>query len=598
MTKNDSKTPLAGNCWTSNPEARDPLYRIFLIPVFLFGLTFISISQGNVIPLSSKQEYLIERMSIKYGVPSGFHRAAKPYFRKDIVDLIFYWDSLQVLSPADDKDIQYLFDENNEWLLNEGQIVRSDSGSGLDSMGYRFSKRPVLKHFYRTPAHFLEVNKKDFYLRLNPVLNVQTGRETGAGDWVLANQRGADLRVGLDQKIYAQSTILENQLSLPAFFRNKVEKNKALPGAGFYKYFSDKLYKPQGYDFFISNAHLGFQVSKHFHIQFGHGSHFLGDGLRSLFLSDYAQEYFFLKFQARVWKLHYQSLFAELSASTPTASPVGNVLLPKKYSATHTLQTQLSSRWSLGLFETVIFNRNNHFEFQYLNPVIIYRSVEGSIGSPDNVMLGINSRYDLGRKVSVYGQLLIDEFVRKEVFNSGKGWWGNKFGGQLGLKYIDAFGIPKMDLQAEYNSVRPYTYTHFDSTANYTHQRTPLAHPLGANFKEFILNMRYQPAPRWHVHAYLMAYRWGDDPVPSVNYGGDLQKPYTTRLSDYGNKTTQGKLRNIRHLGFNLSYEMFHNYFLDLNGYYRKDMEDQTDITKFIGAGIRVNFWRKDLNLL
>jgi len=585
----------------------------------MYAMTLLP-AQGTLIPLGSKQEFLIDRLSLKYGNPDFFHRTIKPYFRADVIDLIQYWDSLNVLANADLEDIRYLLNENNEWVWIKSIVTSQHRGSGSASVpvdsnilfynftatsdsipsahsGYYYSRKPILKYFYRSPGHLLEVNKNDFYLRVNPVINMQAGRERIAGDWVLANQRGIDLRVGLDNKIYAQTTILENQVSLPAFFRAKVEKHKALPGAGFYKYFNSSLFKPTGYDYFIGNGQLGFRLSKHFHIQLGHGSNFTGDGLRSLFLSDYAQEYFYLKTQARIWKLHYQSLFAELSATTQAAT-AGNILLPKKYMASHTLQIQVLPQWNLGLFETVIFNRNDHFEFQYLNPVIIYRSVEGSIGSPDNVMLGINSRYDIARRFSVYGQLLIDEFVRKEVFSSSKGWWGNKFGGQLGIKYLDAFGINRLDLQLEYNSVRPYTYSHFDSTANYTHQLTPLAHPLGANFKEAIFNIRYRPAHRWNIHAYLMAYHWGDDPNRSSNYGGDLTKPYTSRIGDYNNVTGQGVLRNIRHYGLTLSYEVFHNYFIDFNSYYRKDLNNKSDVTKYIGGGIRVNFWRRDLNLL
>ena len=53
-------------------------------------------------------------------------------------------------------------------------------------------------------------------------------------------------------------------------------------------------------------------------------------GIRSVFLSDYANEYLFLKLNARVWKFHYQSLFAELNAdSYSSASQQGNELTPK-----------------------------------------------------------------------------------------------------------------------------------------------------------------------------------------------------------------------------------------------------------------------------
>ena len=45
-------------------------------------------------------------------------------------------------------------------------------------------------------------------------------------------------------------------------------------------------------------------------------------------------------------------------------------------------------RINIGLFESIVFSRPNHFELQYLNPVIFYRTVEQMVGSPDNAMIG------------------------------------------------------------------------------------------------------------------------------------------------------------------------------------------------------------------
>ena len=77
---------------------------------------------------------------------------------------------------------------------------------------------------------------------------------------------------------------------------------------------------------------------------------------------------------------------------------------------------------------------------------------------------------------------MLDEFTAKEMF-ANNGYWANKYGIQLGGKYFDAFGVRNLDLQAELNMVRPYTYSHYDSTSNYTHYNQPLAHPLGADFR-------------------------------------------------------------------------------------------------------------------
>ena len=583
--------------------------RIYIYFSFLL-ICSVGYAQSTIIPMGSDQEYYLERMCIEYGHPPHFQRSIKPYMRKDAIDLIQYWDSLGFLQTRDKSFIQYLCNENNEWVwkyiqshpteqMTDSNFYQQRQNSISNPIQYTQSTKSLLRYFYTTPAHLLTVNQKDFYLRLNPMVNIQYGRELDNSENIISNQRGADLRVGLDDKIYAQTSIIENQFTYPSFFRDKINKFNAVPGAGFFKLLSkSSILKPIGYDYFLSNAQIGFKVSNHFHVQFGHGTNLIGDGMRSVFLSDYANEYLFLKLNARVWKFHYQSLFAELNADSYSSSSLqGNQLTPKKYMATHTLQAQLFPKWNVGIFESVVFHRKDHFEFQYLNPVIIYRSIEGSIGSPDNVMLGINTRYDIKRIVSVYGQILIDEFLFKEVFKSN-GYWGNKFGFQAGVKYYNALGINRLDLQAEYNTAKPYTYAHFDSIGNYAHHGTPLAHPLGANFKETILRLRYQPVVKWSASAYAMIYSFGDDPAANTNYGSNIFKSYNSRISDFGIKTLQGDKRKIIHLGGTFSYQLFHNYFLDVNAYYRKDRNHPNDVTKYIGAGLRVNMWRKDLNLL
>ena len=115
----------------------------------------------------------------------------------------------------------------------------------------------------------------------------------------------------------------------------------------------------------------------------------------------------------------------------------------------------------------------------------------------------------MAKRFQLYGQLLLDEFFLKEV-RAGNGWWANKFGVQMGGKYIDVFSVKNLDLQGEMNLVRPFTYSHSDSVSNYTHYNQPLAHPLGANFMEAIGSYRYQPHPKWTTSAGLIRMETGN----------------------------------------------------------------------------------------
>ena len=142
-----------------------------------------------------------------------------------------------------------------------------------------------------------------------------------------------------------------------------------MPGAGLYKIYSSSVFEvTDGFDYLNAQAYLGFNVSEHVGIQLGHGKHYIGNGYRSLLLSDFANNYYHLKFNWRVWRFQLQNIFAELSAQSGAGR---DRLLPKKYMASHYLDYKVNKNLSFGFFETVIFNRNNQFEFQYFNPVIL-----------------------------------------------------------------------------------------------------------------------------------------------------------------------------------------------------------------------------------
>jgi hypothetical protein len=151
----------------------------------------------------------------------------------------------------------------------------------------------------------------------------------------------------------------------------------------------------------------------------------------------------------------------------------------------------------------------------------------------------------------------------------GNGWWANKFGIQVGGKYIDAFGVSNLDLQGEINVVRPYTYTHNSSYGNYSNYQQPLAHPLGANFKEAIGILRYQPLPRLNLTGKLMLIQTGRDTV-NVNWGGDIFKSNSNRPRTFGNTIGQGFSNEIWYASFSASWQLRHNIFVDAGIVLRK----------------------------
>jgi hypothetical protein len=176
-------------------------------------------------------------------------------------------------------------------------------------------------------------------------------------------------------------------------------------------------------------------------------------------------------------------------------------------------------------------------------------------------------KWNIKHRGQLYGQLVLDEFKLSEI-RAGNGWWANKQAIQLGGKYIDVAGLRNLDLQLEFNYIRPYTYQHENEYTNYQHYQQPLAHPMGANLTEFLGVLSYQPIPRLMLVAKAFYTVQGldiqaDPGTPIENYGGNVLLPYTTRLTEYGNRTGQGNKSKLLHADFTATYQPRLNLFVD-----------------------------------
>ena len=556
-----------------------------LVRLFVLLLPCQLLAQSTNLPQGSKHLHFLDRLEILLKNHSELNFSGfKPLSRKVAVNAAETADSLHQkypydfiyhLSKTDQHNLQSLLMNNREWV------------SG-DTSGFA-SKKPLWNTLYKTKADMFSVNEKDFFLAVNPVIQQQQSLETGNSQRLYLNAKGITGRGLIGKKVGFDFYITDNQERPPVFVQQLEDQLLAVPGAGFYKTF-----KQTGYDYFDARGSVYFNAAKYFNFQFGYDRNFIGNGYRSLFLSDFATNYLFLKINTRIWKLHYTNLFMELFPQN-TNNP-GNVLLPKKYAAMHRLSIN-ATRWlNIGLSESVIFGRPNRFEFSYLNPVIFLRSVEQQIGSPDNAMLGMDFKMNIGHQGQVYGQLLLDEFVLKEI-RSKKGWWGNKFGVQLGGKYIDAFDIKQLDLQGELNVARPFLYTHYNVVGNHTHYNQPLAHPLGAGFTEFTGILRYQPRPKWNTVLKMILFTRGVD-TAGKNLGNNIFLSSNTRPFDYGYTLPTG----IKSSGVNasalISYEYRENLFFDASLMFRRISTTGTRTlnsnTALLSVGVRLNMFRRE----
>lgn len=560
-----------------------------------FWLTSLSFVFDAQIPVQQENDLIrlyIGRFEIKYDLPKLTHTSFSVSLNELAEMAKYVSDSVKAFSGRDLENAEYILKDIREWNNELNGKRNTDEFENNNPKGF-------LGLFYRDPATFYAAHTDNFFIQLDPVINISFGKDIKNDRLIFQNSRGFSISGLVDKKIYFYTSLLETQQSFLDHLDKKISRDLAVPGQGLYKpYNSSVLDNVNGYDFMNAQAIIGFNISKSINAQIGHGKFNIGNGLRSLFLSDYSHNYFFLKFDTKVWKFNYHNIFAELSALSHKQLGSDDII-PKKYMAAHYLTYSPVRNFEIGLFETVIFKRDNHFELQYLNPVILYRTVEHFIGSPDNVLVGIDWKYNFLRRCSFYGQFLLDEF-NFSILKKDRTWWANKYGLQLGFKYIDVLGIDQLDFQVETNIVRPYTYSHNDSLNSYSHFNQALAHPLGANFKELIFNFNYKPYKNFYANAKFIHAIQGED-KDSRSYGSNILKSNALRPVDeegklidygyfigYGNKITKSQYK------LNLSYMIYHNCFVDFDIIYYSEQFEKSRKSEelYFGAGLRLNIDR------
>ena len=553
-------------------QIKQTILRVLILLIPCSGIT-----QTTYLSLGARENILLERLEIKAGTDSVFNFSKiKPFSRRQVTARVAGFDT-PTLSRVDLYNIHSFLLNNLEWVTGDHKDYESKKSLG---------------RFYKTPANLFEVNNPDFFLAVNPVIQYVLSKESNNSQHLFLNTRGLSVRARIANKIGFAAYLSDNQERDPLYVQAFEKKFNGLPGVGFYKPF-----KVAGYDYFDARGYFTFNITKYIDVAFGYDKNFIGNGQRSLFLSDFSNSTLFLKLNTRIWKMNYQNLFMELHSSSPLG---GDKLLPKKYAAIHHIDFGVTKWLNIGLFEGVIFGRKDHFEFGYLNPVIFYRSIEQQNGSFDNSLFGLDAKANVAKHFQFYGQFVLDEFLLSEI-KKNRGWWANKLGFQAGAKYIDAFNIKNLDLQIEHNRVRPFTYSHRDSVANYTHYNQPLAHPLGANFKELIAIARYQPVPKWLIQLKMIGYTQGRD-SSSESFGSNILLPNVLpyRKKDFGFSIGTGQLTKVFLASFLLSYELRKNLFVELSGLARNLKTTTPPITSqsttVVSVGVRWNIDRREFD--
>jgi len=416
------------------------------------------------------------------------------------------------------------------------------------SKNTQFSKNKWLQKL--TDHEAIQFLDTDYSIQVYPVIDFSTGKSNQKNHALQQNTRGVWVS-GTTGKFGFSTIFAENQSFLPSFLDSFKEVSGTLPGQG-----PVKNFKSGGYDYTYATGELAYRAAHNVRFAFGNDRQFIGDGYRSLILSDFCSPYPYFKADWKMGPIQYRYQLAQMQDRTVPSSVKP---LPTKYLAFHYLDWNITSKWKLGVYDAIMWARispfngtNRGMDWNYLNPFVFFRPLEYNNRSIDNAFIALNSSYLLKSNLQVYGQLFLDEFKLSEWRKRSKSWT-QKYGVQWGIKghknfknYQNVFAL------VEYNTVRPYTYSHQYPVQNYSHANAPLAHPLGANFKEILGNLQYS-RERLQVMVWVSNSIRGND-TSMISYGGNIFKSYLLRAGDQNQTITQGNPQSTLHLRASIGY--------------------------------------------
>ena len=465
----------------------------------------------------------------------------------------------------------------------------------LPLTSYRWIKKIGDETLLRNPNRFFswESSDRQDYFVLNPVIDFSYSRKSAFTDSALFNGRGAELYGQFGDKFTFYSNVMDYQADYRLVMDQYKDSQRVYPGIG--KFYRNSF---QFVDYFYATGYISGKLLEKLDSNkrdaiyqivatFGHDKQFIGNGMRSLILSDLAPPSLFLNIQYKLGPFKYQNLFKELIGDLSVDS---NKILNKKYLALHRGSLEFKKiGLELGLTEMIVQSRvGNSFDANYFNPIIFYRAIERDLGSGDNALIALDAKYSK-RNFSVYSQIVLDEFNVKSAFTSQS--YLNKFGFQLGLYYKPEFQFLECGyLNLEFNQVRPYTYSHWSGNY-YSSYNQSLAHPMESNFREILMRVFLQPKKyqRWtfrNVSSFLMKGFDKDE----KNYGSDIRKNYYTAVNRKNALIGQGEKGYIFNMSNEASYFILPNLIVQLTHQFRNQFGNIQQTDNYLFLSLKFNF--------
>jgi hypothetical protein len=344
--------------------------------------------------------------------------------------------------------------------------------------------------------HFLTLDTGEVYLTIDPAFNGEVGidlaNKNNGGkdrDWYYTNTRGIVAKGNITKKVGFESSIYENQAVFVDYLDQYITRYQVVPGQGRVKTFKD------GFDYSMSSGKVYYLLSPTIVLQAGHGKNFVGEGYRSMVLSDNAFNYPFFRVDLQFFrgKLGYSWMVASLQELYRLPSgPGSEPPFLRKTLNFHYLSWLPHPKWRIGVSETMLFQATDtlgksKFNGQSITPLPGMNTGHYGLEAQANGMLAAHLAYQWKPTVKLYSQVV----------------WGDSDLKQLGLQMgVNYRANRNAFFRMEFNGAFDGLYSENQEFNGFVHYNQFMAHPAGNDFSE-LAGMAFLRTNRWFTELKL-----------------------------------------------------------------------------------------------
>ena len=346
--------------------------------------------------------------------------------------------------------------------------------------------------------HLFEIKGENYFLTISPVADLSLGRDLSDTNdrRIFQNTRGFLIEGDMLKNFSFSTAFFENQgrytiyetdhyRSIGELYPNASigynTQNAVIPGSS-----RTKPFNVDGFDYAFATGNIVYRVTPKLVLMAGNTPHFVGDGYRSLLLSDNGVPAPFIRLD---YKVNTQFEFVYIREKLqnlmrkPASSSAEAYYEPKVYSVNY-LTWKPSKKIAVSLFEGTVWSRGDSIQtyrahplfyspIPVINALILHDSVQ-------NQVTGLNLSWMLSAQHRLYGQFAVTDLE------------GKKTAYQLGYRAMNLFGLKDFLLQVEYNNVSEGMYSSDFRRLNQVNSNLPMAHVKGNDFREFVLRFNYE----------------------------------------------------------------------------------------------------------